>query len=348
MHNETEKARAAPRRQPEPAPAIAPTRAAQRARRPDPHAFADETMRQAIREGLQARPRKLPASLLYDALGSSLFEAITFLPEYEVTRADFALLERHSRDVFDALGGPIEVCELGPGAGSKAALVLRQLIERQPRVPFTGVDVSRTALDQCQHALEAIPGVVARAQQARYLDGLAAAPRTEGHRRLVLFLGSNLSNFERAAAARFFHEVRAHLQPSDGFLLATDLDKAPEQLIPAYDDALGVTAAFNRNVLLRLNRDWGADFPLDAFRHRAHWNAQARRIEMHLEAERSIHTRVLDIDVLMAPGETLWTESSHRFTTAELRGWGEAAGFRCAGQWQNAPWAFAHSLFVVP
>lgn len=310
--------------------------------------MSDQTLHTAIREGLQARPRKLPPALLYDALGSTLFEAITFLPEYGVTRADFALIEAHADDVFTAAGAPLELVELGPGAGAKALRLVERLARRQPAVPFTGVDVSRTALDQCLRTLEAVPGVQARAQQARYVEGLAAAPRVDGHHRLVLFLGSNLSNFERAGAARFFADVRAHLRPGDGLLVATDLDKDAQRLIPAYDDALGVTAAFNMNVLLRLNREFGANFPLESFRHRAKWNAGARRIEMHLEALRPVRTTVLEIEVSLEAGESLWTESSHRFDEAELRQWGTAAGFTCAGQWRHEPWPFAHSLFKVP
>lgn len=309
---------------------------------------ASDEVRAAIREGLMGRPRRLPSLLLYDALGSTLFEAITLLPEYALTRADFALIEQHATHVFDAMRGPLDVVELGPGAGTKATLLLSKLVKRQPQVPFTGVDVSRTALDACLRELELIDGVSARAVTGRYLQGLASAQRLEGHRRLVLFLGSNLSNFDRPEAARFFGQVRATLQPGDGFLVATDLEKSAALLLPAYDDALGVTASFNLNVLLRLNREWGANFPLDAFRHRARWNAGERRIEMHLEATRAVSTTVLEVPVQLEPGETLWTESSHRFHPDELRGWGTAAGFTCAGQWTHAPWAFAHSLFLVP
>ena len=300
----------------------------------------------AIRAGLRSRPRRLPSALLYDALGSALFEAITLLPEYELTRADLQLLQDHADDVFAALPGLLEVVELGPGAGRKAACFVAPLTQRQ-LVPFTAVDVSAAALDTCTRALSSIPGVHVQPVEATFVEGLRTARRSPGHRRLVLFLGSSLSNFERAEAMRFFVDVGALLQPGDALLLATDLEKPVEQLLPAYDDALGVTAAFNKNVLGRLNREWAADFPIDAFRHRARWNPHARRIEMHLEALRPVQTSVLDVPVSLGAGESLWTESSHRFSLDELRDWGEAAGFLCLEQWLHEPWAFAHSLFVV-
>ncbi|HYQ81223.1 MAG TPA: L-histidine N(alpha)-methyltransferase, partial [Anaeromyxobacteraceae bacterium] len=183
-----------------------------------------------------------------------------------------------------------------------------------------------------------------------YLEGLRAATAAPAPgRRLVLFLGSNLSNFDRREARTFLGEVRACLAPGDGFLLATDLDKEPERLLPAYDDALGVTAAFNRNLLVRLNRDFDADFDLQAFAHEVRWNAAERRIEMHLRALRPCQVQVerLGLVLRFAEGETLWTESSHRFGLDELRGWAEAAGFRCRRQWVDPRWPFAHSLLTA-
>ncbi len=305
-------------------------------------------LEEQIRAGLSARPRRLPAALLYDALGSTLFEAITLLPEYQVTRADLALLARHAGALYDALGGPLEVLELGPGAGRKAALLLSAFAARQPALRFVAVDVSATALAACQDTLEALPGVSVELVEATYLEGLRAAAPTAGVQRLVTFLGSNLSNFERPEAARFLRDVRAALRPGDALLLATDLDKPAAQLLPAYDDALGVTAAFNRNVVARLARDYGATLAVGDFAHRARWNEAERRIEMHLEALRPVRAEVLGVPLALSPGETLWTESSHRFTCEELRGWGEAAGFVVRSQWREASWAFAHTLFVVP
>ena len=304
---------------------------------------------EAVRRGLSGSPRTLPPALLYDDLGSALFEAITCLPEYQLTRADLRLLSAHAGEVVEALGELAEVLELGPGGGRKAAVLVAAVLRRQPRARFVAVDVSPAALAECRRTLEPLGQVEVALVRGAYLPGLKAATAAPAPgRRLVLFLGSNLSNFERREARAFLTEVRACLAAGDGLLLATDLDKEPERLLPAYDDALGVTAAFNRNVLLRLNRDFGADFDLAAFAHEVRWNAAERRIEMHLRAVRPCAVRVerLGLTLRFAEGETLWTESSHRFGLAELRGWAEAAGFRCQRQWVDERWPFAHSLLV--
>lgn len=307
----------------------------------------DDTLTESIMRGLRATPRTLPCALLYDALGSTLFEAITHLPEYEVTRADVRLLEAHAGDALDALPSPIEVVELGPGAGRKALLFLSVVASRQRHTVFTAVDISREALTACARALESLPSVGVRCVEASYLDGLTSAPRVAGAQRLVLFLGSNLSNFDRAESPRFLRDVRARLSPGDALLLATDIGHDAARLVPAYDDALGVTAAFDRNALLRLNREWGADFDLSAFAHEARWNAPARRMEMHLVAKRSTVAHLRGETFAFEPGDTIWTESSHRFALDELRAWAAEAGFTCARQWTDAAWPFAHSLLVA-
>jgi len=306
--------------------------------------MTDEPIVTAVLRGLRASPKTLPAALLYDALGSALFEAITELPEYGLTRADLRMIERHAGDVVRALDGPLEVVELGPGGGRKAALFLRAVTARQPRTVFTAVDVSASALQECQRALEQLDGVEVRPVEATYLDGLRRAARVPGARRLVLFLGSNLSNFDRRDALGFLRDVRATLSPGDALLLATDLEKPAERLLPAYDDALGVTAAFDRNLLVRINRECGADFALPDFAHEARWNARDRRIEMHLVARRACEVHLRGETIRFAEGESIWTESSHRFRTDELRAWGDESGFACAGQWTDAEWPFAHTL----
>ncbi|MFO0647151.1 MAG: L-histidine N(alpha)-methyltransferase [Polyangiales bacterium] len=302
---------------------------------------------ETILRGLRGAPPSLPSVLLYDDLGSALFEAITHLPEYELTRADVRLIEGHTRDELDALPGHLDVVELGPGAGRKALVFLRTLCERQERVSFAAIDVSPSALEGCRRTLEELPAVSFRAVVATYLDGLRMVPRAEGTRRLVLFLGSNLSNFDRREAVDFLRGVRATLEPGDALLLGTDVSATAERLIPAYDDALGVTAAFNRNVLARLNREWGADFELRDFTHEARWNAPERRIEMHLVATRDTGAKLFGETFRFAKGASIWTESSHRFDVRELRAWATETGFGCAGQWVDARWPFAHSLLVA-
>lgn len=313
-------------------------------------AAPDPDLAEAVRRGLSATPRTLPPALLYDDLGSALFEAITCLPEYELTRADLRLLAAHAGEAAAALGDLAEVVELGPGGGRKAAVLLEAVLRRQPRVRFVAVDVSPAALAECRRTLEPLGGVEVALVRGSYLDGLRAATAAPAPgRRAVLFLGSNLSNFDRADARAFLAGARACLAPGDAFLLATDLDKDPERLLPAYDDALGVTAAFNRNLLVRLGRDFGAEVDLAAFAHEVRWNAAERRIEMHLRATRPCQVRVprLGLELRFAEGETIWTESSHRFGLEELRGWGEAAGFRCLRQWVDGRWPFAHTLLAA-
>lgn len=311
---------------------------------------SESPLLQAVREGLCSPRKTLPAALLYDDLGSALFEAITFLPEYEVTRADVRLLDAHAAEVGRRLPNA-DVAELGPGAGRKAKCFLERFAPGRA-LDFYAIDVSRQALADCQRTVEQLPGVTLHGLEARYLEGLArvASSRREGVPLLVLFLGSNLSNFERHEAQAFLRDVRVGLSPGDALLLATDLDKSIDALLPAYDDAVGVTAAFNKNLLVRLNRELDADFDVAAFRHEARWDAVHRRVEMHLVATRAmdVTVRAGRFQVHFAAGESLWTESSHRFTCEELRAWGEAAGFTVDAQWVDPSWAFAHSLFLVP
>ena len=299
-----------------------------------------------VRRGLSASQRWLPSALLYDDLGSALFEAITLLPEYALTRTDLSMLEHHASAYLSLLPGPVEVVELGPGAGRKAMVLLRALLAVQPSARFVGIDVSAAALEGCSRALQTLPGLATEGIEATYLEGLARVSRT-GSSRLVCFLGSNLSNFDRAEAAAFFRKVRLTLRPGDAMLVAVDLEKPASQVLPAYDDALGVTAAFNLNVLVRLQREAFSTLPLDAFEHRARWNENERRVEMHLEAVKPVSGSVLGIPVQLKVGETLWTESSHRFSVEELTTWGLKAGFRVARLEVSSAWAFAQVLYVV-
>ncbi len=307
----------------------------------------DPAVTEAVLRGLRGAPPSLPSVLLYDDLGSALFEAITHLPEYELSRADARLLEAHASAELAALPGRLEVVELGPGGGRKALTFLAPLCARQGAVTFTAIDVSSSALDACRRTVETLAGVTVHTLEDTYLEGLARAPREAGARRVVLFLGSNLSNFDRAAAVEFLRGVRAALAPGDALLLGTDIGSDPARLVPAYDDALGVTAAFDRNVLARLNREWGADFDLGAFRHEARWNAPERRIEMHLVATRACEVHLCGEAFRFAQGTSIWTESSHRFDARELREWAAQTGFACEAQWIDARWPFAHSLLVA-
>lgn len=305
-------------------------------------------MRDALRSGLLAPQKTLPSSLLYDELGSVLFEAITHLPEYEVARADARVLSEHARDVMPLLDGRVDVVELGPGHGRKARLVLAEVQRTQPEVDFIAIDVAAAALEGCKRQLEDLREVKVTCVEDTFLGGLRRAPRF-APRRLVLFLGSNLSNFDRRESLAFFNDVRATMQPGDALLLSADLEKPAARLLPAYDDALGVTAAFNRNLLVRLNREFGANFDVRLFAHEARWNAEARRIEMHLKATRACEVAIpgLELSLRFVENETVWTESSHRFTVDELQAWGRTARFATAACWVDAAWPLALTLFIA-
>jgi L-histidine Nalpha-methyltransferase len=303
-----------------------------------------------IRSGLTQKQKSLPAALLYDELGSVLFEAITLLPEYELARVDLSMLEQHARAAFQTIPGPLELIELGPGHGRKAKLMLESLLSLQKSVRFFPIDVSAGALRACQSNLEDLQGVEVTLVEAGFAAGLAQLPKRQAqHRRMVLFLGSSLSNFDAAESLTLFRDIRAHLEVGDGFLLCVDLEKPKERLLPAYDDALGVTSSFNKNVLSRLNREWGANFELQNFIHEARWNEAHQRIEMHLRAKAAAEVSVatLKLKISFQAGETIWTESSHRFTIEKLRTWGLESKFQLTQHWVDSQWPFAVLVFTA-
>lgn len=304
-----------------------------------------------VRDGLSRTGQKeLPSKYLYDEVGSALFEVICLLPEYGLSRAGARMLKRHADEMIDRLPSPVAVAELGSGSGTKTRWILEALSRRQP-VTYYPIDISRTALSRCWQELGRIDSVSVVGFERAYLDGLldVASRRNAGERLLVLFLGSTIGNFDRPAGEKFLREVRSILHPGDALLLSTDLEKSVSQLLLAYDDPAGVTAAFNLNLLARINRELGADFDLNYFRHEARWNESERRIEMHLVSTRSqtVHIRSAELKVSFSENETIWTESSHKYRCDEAAGMGERAGFRCDAQWVDAEWPFAQSLFLA-
>jgi L-histidine Nalpha-methyltransferase len=299
-----------------------------------------------VRAGLtRAGQKTLSCRYLYDEVGSALFDAITCLPEYGLTRADARLLERHAPEILARVAGRIVVAELGSGTGAKTRPVLEQLGRRQ-HVLYYPIDVSCAALERCARELAPLATVVPL--EENYLGGLerVAELRSPGETLFVLFLGSTIGNFEPDAAIDFLAEVRSRLMPGDALLLGTDLVKPTEQMLIAYDDPAGVTAAFNLNLLGRINRELGGDFDLRQFGHIARYDPEAQRIEMHL-ASRKRQTVTIpksDIVVEFFSGETIWTESSHKFRPEQIAGIARAAGFRLERQWIDCEWPFAESL----
>jgi dimethylhistidine N-methyltransferase len=298
-----------------------------------------------VRAGLSRRQKSLPCQYLYDDVGTALFRAICALPEYGLTRADDRLLRSHARDVAEAVGRPAAVIELGSGDGVKT----RHVLEAFGRgVPYYPIDVSQAALAACQAEL----GRVARVKplHGSYLDGLQRAVRARGRRSLlVLFLGSTIGNFEHQQAREFLRAVRKLLRPCDAVLLGTDLVKPEAQLLAAYDDPAGVTAAFNLNLLARINRELSADFDLRAFAHEARYARRERRVEMHLRSLRSKRVSIpgAGLAIGLREGETIWTESSHKFGAGEVCEMAGESGFACAAQWIDEEWPFAESLLTA-
>lgn len=303
-----------------------------------------------VRDGLSRRQKQLPPKYFYDDLGSALFDAICQLPWYRITRAEMALLAAHAPAITRDLDDDGLLVELGSGSGEKLAVVAAGLQARRVSPMVHLVDISSKALDDASDRL-AKADVQVVAHHAVYEDGLRAAlaGRASGGRAMVLFLGSNIGNFDPSAAAAMLQQIRASLQPGDLLLLGADLVKPVHELLTAYDDPLGVTAAFNRNLLVRINRELDADFDLATFDHRARWNVDARSIEMHLVSRRAqrVTIRGAGMKVDFTAGESIWTESSFKFDPQRLESIGRAAGFAIVEQWLDPVARYALTQFVA-
>ena len=295
-------------------------------------------------------PKSLPSRLLYDDLGSALFEAITRLPDYGLTRADDRLLQAHAAEITGFARPPLAVVELGSGSGRKARPILESLARRQSDVTYRPIDLSEAALAQSRVELGGIQRVRVEPILASYGEGLTRAVHEAkpGERLLVLFLGGTIGNFDRPEAVRFLADIRTRLRPGDGLVVGTDLMKSVPTLLAAYDDALGVTAAFNKNLLVRLNRELSSDFDLARFDHAARWNPNERRVEMHLVSRgaQTVALGTLGLVVDFEDGETIWTESSYRYEKDEVPAMAARAGFDCLAQWVDEEWPFAETLLT--
>lgn len=299
-----------------------------------------------VRAALLSQPRTLPSRYLYDDLGSALFDAICVLPWYPVTRAELALLRGRGRAMLGRFGVPAHIVELGAGNGSKlAALLAGTSGTVRPSVHL--VDVSAAALAAASRAVAAAAPVSVVTHQASYEEGLEQLrrPRLPG-RTLVLFLGSNLGNFDPPAAEAFLRHVRATRGPGDGLLLGVDLVKPEAELLRAYDDPLGVTRAFDLNLLARINRELDGDFDLGAFRHEARWREADSRIEMHLvsTARQRVRIAAAGLDLEFLPGESIHTENSYKFTPEGVQALLGACGYRPRAQWLDERAGFALTL----
>jgi len=296
---------------------------------------------------LSLTPRQLPSRYFYDDLGSALFDAICRLPWYGVTRAERRLLASHGRQILARVPELTTIIELGPGNGEKLSALVEAGRVGTKHLDLRLVDISASALELSSHVLSALPNVDVATYEAEYEAGLAAASaETRSGRALALFLGSNIGNFDRPGAASFLREIRGSLMLGDMLLIGVDLVKPERDLILAYDDPLGVTAAFNRNLLVRINRELGGTFDVDGFAHRAIWTRQCSRVEMHLVSRGRQRVRVAEagVEFSLRDGESIWTESSYKYTPSQIVSALEEAGFRRVDQWIDEAGGFALTL----
>jgi L-histidine Nalpha-methyltransferase len=293
--------------------------------------------------------KELSSKYFYDEIGFALFQVITVLPEYGLTRADERLIKRHADEIIRSIPSPVIVAELGCGSGKKTEPVLKTLARREAST-YYAIEISSAALVRCKRQLDHISNIDIVGMEAEYLDGLrwVVERRKPGRHMLVLFFGSSIGNFDYQPCKALLRNLRKALEPGDALLLSNDLIKPASQLIRAYDDALGVTAAFNLNLLARINRELDGDFVLTEFRHSALYNSEAHRIEMYLVSNRkqTVNIQKAGLSVTFEKDETIWTESSYKYTSEEVVLMGESSGFHCRFQWVDKDWPFAQTLFV--
>jgi L-histidine Nalpha-methyltransferase len=308
-----------------------------------------ERVAEAVRTGLTSFPKRLPPWLFYDEIGSRLFDEITAIPEYYLTRTERSILSQHAGAIVAraAAGDRLRIIELGAGSADKTCLLLAAATRRQGQVVYEPVDVSAGALDGAQARIaREFPTVRVVPQVMDYTAGFDLEPSARGERRLVLYIGSSIGNFEPAESAQLLDGLRLALEPGDAVLLGVDLVKRPELLLSAYDDVAGVTAAFNLNLLERLNREFGADFDTAAFVHRAMWNAAASRMEMYLVSRlpQTVRLPALDLSVGFGRSECMHTENSYKYKPGQIEAMLVDAGFKPSATWTDRRGWFAVCL----
>jgi L-histidine Nalpha-methyltransferase len=301
----------------------------------------------SVYEGLLSSSKWLPSWLFYDSAGSRLFDEITRIPEYYLTRTERAILASRASEIIARAAGDhaLRLVELGAGSADKTRLLLTAAVARQDTVFYEPVDVSASALVEAQMRIEdEIPGVLVCPRVEDYTHDLELDSTLASERRLVLYIGSSIGNFEPGEAMLLLERVRAALEPGDCMLLGVDLVKENSVLLPAYDDAAGVTAAFNRNVLVRLNRELDADFHPELFAHRAVWNPEKSRMEMHLVSEKNqtVWLPAIDLRVNFEAGESIHTENSYKYRVGDAEALLTKAGFR-----PEETWTDGHGWFAV-
>jgi dimethylhistidine N-methyltransferase len=314
------------------------------------HTQAASTFAEDVRYGLTSRPRRLFPKYFYDELGSQLFEAICLLPEYYLTRAENEIMARYADEMVAAVEGEPTLLEMGSGSAFKTRRIIEAILRRQPELLYIPVDISATALETSSRLLlQSYPSLRIRAFAADYFTGLEAVGAVARSRTLALFLGSNIGNFDREEARAFLTALRRVLAPGDALLLGVDLKKERATLEAAYDDALGVTAAFNLNLLARINRELDADFNLRHFKHFVRYDEVAGRIEIYAESLRAQSVRIakLGLELQFDEGERIHTENSYKYDTADLERLAAETGFRLAQTWLDSMKRFSSNLLIA-
>lgn len=304
-----------------------------------------------VRRGLTNQPKSLSPKYFYDELGSQLFDAICLLPEYYLTRAENEIIERYASEIVDSVAGEKTLLEMGSGSASKTRLIIEALLEKQSLLTFMPVDISAYVLESSSRILlQSYPRLRVEAYAAEYFDALSVlSEKKPTGRILALFLGSNISNFGRNEAPKFLRALRRVLKTGDALLLGADLKKDRSELEPAYDDALGLTAAFNLNLLARVNRELGGNFDLRAFKHHAFYNDEIGRVEIYIESIRPQTVRIdaLDLEVHFAAGERIHTENSYKYDLEGIAQLASATGYTCSRTWLDSGKRFSSNLLLA-
>ena len=313
----------------------------------DPSAgFAED-----VRRGLSSSPKRLLPKYFYDELGSQLFDAICLLPEYYLTRAENEIIERYAGEIVDSVTGEKTLLEMGSGSASKTRLIIEALLKKQSSLVFMPVDISASALESSSRILlQSFPRLKIEAYAAEYFDALEVlSERQPRGRTLALFLGSNISNFGRDEAPKFLRALRRVLKTGDALLLGADLKKDRSVLEPAYDDALGLTAAFNLNLLARVNRELDGDFNLRAFKHHAFYNEEIGRVEIYIEsiAPQTVTIAGLDLEIHFDAGERIHTENSYKYDLPGLAQLAADTGYTCSRTWLDSQQRFSSNLLLA-
>lgn len=309
-----------------------------------------ESFAEDVHAGLTAADKRLSPKYLYDDLGSALFEAITLLPEYYLTRAETEILARDAGAMLDALGGPIELLELGSGSAEKTRLLIAEALRRQTHLEYHPIDISAGALAaSARRLIGEFERLVVNAYASDYFDVLENGRLRTSKRVLALFMGSNIGNYEPERATELLRALARALRRGDGLLLGADLKKDVATLELAYDDPTGVTAAFNKNLLGRINRELAGNFDLRDFAHVAQYDADKGSVDSYLVAGRAHEVRIetLDLTIAFGEGERIHTESSHKFSPADIARMGADAGFTVRATWTDAAERFGVWLLTV-